>query len=512
MGGNKLKRMTVCLVLAMIAVIPVCAGADNSLSWKNPTVYDDNTSIPLSLQASIETRLYYSYDNKAWTWFATVPNGGTRWTGVLPLAEIVQGFYAITSTIPVKGTESSLSGSIQYPPPIAEEGETFTVSLGSCADTYINTGWKSLDTYSTEPFIRTYTWPARNVANRGFIRWDLSPLPPDISIAGATLGLYYTAEEGGGGDNSYKVSVAKVTGVDPVLDLANWNTYDGVTPWSAGGDGGAANLAVPESSVLVSKTHGWVTWDVTKMVQEWIAAPETNRGMAIDADDSATADSNRFFASRENPDLYPRPQLVVTYKKSPAATVVIDNCTDTYVNLGWYSLDIYSKEPFIGTYTWPARNVANRGFIQWDLSSLPADITVTGATLGLYYAAELSGGGDNAYKVSVAKVTGVDPVLDLANWNTYDGVKPWSGEKDGGAANLAAPESFAIVGKTHDWVTWDITRMVQEWVAAPETNRGMAIDADGSATADSNRFFASREFPDPNLWPKLVITYQSNRQ
>ncbi|PWB66271.1 MAG: hypothetical protein C3F14_04340 [Deltaproteobacteria bacterium] len=511
MGAKKLQRVALFLVLGVIAVLPVRAAADNLLSWKNPTFYSDGTSIPPSLQASIETRLYYSYDNSAWTLFATVPNGGTSWKGLLPLAEIVQGFYAITSTIPGQGIESTMAGSNQYPPPVAE-GDTFTVSLGSSRDTYVNLGRFSLETYSTASVIRTYTWPARNVANRGFIQWDLSPLPPDITVVNATLGLFYAEESGGGGDSPYKVSVAKVTGVEPVLDLANWNTYDGVTPWSAGGDGGRANLAVPESSALVSKTHGWVTWDVTKMVQEWMAAPETNRGMAVDADNSATSDSNRYFASREYPDLYPRPQLVVTYKKNPNVTVVVDNCTDTFVNLGRYANIVFSAEPLIGTYTWPARNVANRGFIHWDLSSLPSDITVTNVTLGLYYVTEDNGGGDNTYKVSVAKVTGVRPVLDRSTWNTYDGVTPWSGGWDGGGANLAAPESFVLIGKTHGWAVWDVTNMVQEWVAAPATNRGMAIDADDTANADSNRFFASREYPDPDLRPQLVITYQPNRQ
>ncbi|HEY7527592.1 MAG TPA: DNRLRE domain-containing protein, partial [Candidatus Deferrimicrobiaceae bacterium] len=97
-------------------------------------------------------------------------------------------------------------------------------------------------------------------------------------------------------------------------------------------------------------------------------------------------------------------------------------------------------------------------------------------------------------------------------WNTYNGFTPWSGGRDGGAANLAAPESFVLIGKAHGWAAWDVTNMVQEWVAAPETNLGMAIESDGSASADSNRFFASREYPDPDLRPQLVITYEDNRQ
>lgn len=519
MGGKKLKRMVLSLALGAVALVPVRGAAATSvISWTNPATYSDMTSIPPSLQASIETRLYYSYDNREWTLYATVPDGGTSWTGELPLAGIVQGFYAFTSTIPGEGIESRLSDSIPYPPPVAGEGGTYTVSLGSCTDTYVNTGWSSLDTYSTEPLIGTYTWPARNAANRGFIQWDLSPLPPNITVTGATLGLYYAAEEGGGGDDSYQVSVAKVTGVHPVLDLANWNTYDGVTPWSAGGDGGASNLAAPESSALVNKLHGWVTWDVTKMVQEWAAAPETNHGMAIDADGAATADSNRFFASREHPDLYPRPQLVVTYTYDPTATVILGSYTDTHGNHRRHYR--HPEVSPIGTHAGTAFLAANRAGMRWDLSSLPPDVTVTSATLGLYHLAEGDGGADAAYEVTVAKATGAGHAHrsrlrnrnDSRHRNRYDDAAAWSERRDGGTAQLAAPESSAIVNKAQGWVTWDVTQMVQGWVAAPETNHGMVVDGDGSDTADSNRYFASREHPDPDLRPQLVITYQSNRQ
>jgi hypothetical protein len=491
MGRKKLQWSALFIVLGVIAFVPLrAAAAANVVSWNNSTTYSDGTSIPLSLQASIESKLYYSYDGREWTWFASVPNGGTSWAGVLPLAEIVQGFYAITSTIPVQGTESPLSDSIQYPPPVAGEAGTFTVSLGSCTDTYVNHGWHSLDTYAAEPVIGTYTLPASNAANRGFLQWDLSALPPDVTIANATLGLYYVTEEGGGGDNSYQVSVAKVTGVAPVLDLANWNTYDGVTPWSAGGDGGAANLDAAKSSALVGKTHGWVTWDVTKMVQEWVAAPETNHGMAVDPDGAASAGSNRFFASREHPDLYPRPQLVVTYQYPPAGTAVIKKVTD--------ALD--------------ANHAANRGFLRWDLSSLPPDITVTSATLGLYQVAEEDGVGEPPCEVTVARVTGVHHAHHGRHRHRHDGATAWPEIRDGGAANLAAPESSTLLPMANGWVAWDVTQMVQGWVGAPETNNGMVIEAHGAGAADSKRYFISRESPDPDLRPQLVITYQSNRR
>ena len=181
---------------------------------------------------------------------------------------------------------------------------------------------------------------------------------------------------------------------------------------------------------------------------------------------------------------------------------------DTFVNLG--RNENYSSEPLIKTYTWPANNVANRGFIRWDLSAIPANVTVTGATLWLYYADEEAGGGDAAYTVNVSKVTGVLPDLDRATWNGYDGSSGWPGGQDGGASAMAPAEASATVGKTHRWVTWDVTGMVQEWVDMPETDFGMAIDADQTAGNDSNRGFASSEHPDPMVRPQLLVTFVLN--
>jgi hypothetical protein len=510
MGRIKLQLIVLSLVLVVTALAPLSAtAAINVITWENPTVYSNNTSIPSNLQASLETRLYYSYDSREWTLFATVPDGGTNWTGVLPLAEIVQGFYALASVFPGQGNEGRMSAPIRYPPPVAEEGGTLSVSLGSCTDTFVDQGRNSQDTYSEAPLIGTSTWPTNSVASRGFIKWDLSPLPPGVTVTGATLGLYYASEEAGGGDDPYEVSVAKVTGVDPVLRLSSWTSYDGAAPWPGGNDGGAANLAAPESSALVSKEHGWVTWDVTKMVQEWVAAPETNNGMSINAYGSAAAGSNRFFASRDYPDLYPRPQLVVTYRENPGVTVVIDSYTDARVTRRRHHR--HPDAPLTGNHNWPGSIAASRGLIKWDLSSLPADATVTSAALGLYNLAGEGGGGDTPCEVAVSKVNGFDRVHHRRHRHGHGGAATWSERRHGGSENHDPPESSALVGNADGWVTWDVTKMVQEWVAAPETNHGMAVDADAADAVEGDSLFASWDHPDTGMQPKLVVTYTVNR-
>jgi hypothetical protein len=75
---------------------------------------------------------------------------------------------------------------------------------------------------------------------------------------------------------------------------------------------------------------------------------------------------------------------------------------------------------------------------------------------------------------------------------------------------MGPAEASATVGKAHRWVTWDVTGMVQEWISVPETDFGMAIDADPAAGVDSNRSFASSEHPDPMLHPRLLVTFVLN--
>jgi hypothetical protein len=424
-----------------------------------------------------------------------------------------------------------MSDVVVYPPggSPADRFDEVTVIPGYYEDTYVARG--DGVNRSTDPLVRTRVWPEKSVGIRGFLKWDLSSLPAGVRISNAALRLYYYGEEAGGGDNTLTVKVAKVVGANPDLGRATWTSPDNVYSWSGGADGGAGDLAVAESAAAVGKNRGWVVWNVSNMAQDWLDTPGANFGMALDPDVAATVGSNRHFASREHPDPRLWPELVITYLQPsrnpmppdlsapspPSAvsppgalpdtfTVSIGGYEDTYVNQGIYSDTNYSDEPLIRTYTWPANNVANRGFIRWDLSGIPDNATVANATLWLYnVAAGVSG--DNAYTVSVAKVIGVPPDPARATWNRYDGLSSWPGGQNGGAAAMASAESSATIGKMPRWVSWDVTGMVQDWVAGPETAFGMVIDADPSASADSKRYFASREYPDLLSRPRLLITY-----
>ncbi len=545
--GHPVTGYRACGVSGPFLLLFLClfaAGLPNAyaetVSWRNPLTYADSSAIPAAVRATIETRLYYSPDRAAWTRFATVSGGAESWTGTLPSPDGITGYYAATTTVPPDGVESPFSNIVSYPPssnPVPEAvSGTFdetSVSVGNYQDTFVAFGDNA--NRSSDPLIRTYVWPVGKVANRGFLKWDLSSLPADAEVTGATLRLYHADEDGIGGDNVLAVSVSKVVGADPDLGMATWDAPGPALSWTGGADGGARNLAARESTAGVGKTHGWVVWNVTGMVRDWMNTPGSNLGMALEPDQAGTVDSNRYFASREHPDPLLRPELLVSYRlpvpgplpgistvPSPpsvpdaAADISLDEFTvsvagleDTYVNSGFPDGN-YSLEPLIATYTWPANRVANRGFLRWDLSGLPENIAVTNAALWLHYVAG-GAGGDDTYTVNVAGVTGVLPDPGHATWNRFNGLSPWPGGQNGGAAAIGTPASSATIGRTYRWVSWDVTDLVQGWITRPETRFGMVLDGDASAGVDSNRFFASGEFPDPLLRPRLLITYIKGR-
>jgi len=179
---------------------------------------------------------------------------------------------------------------------------------------------------------------------------------------------------------------------------------------------------------------------------------------------------------------------------------------DTYANAGSSSTN-FSSGTTLNTYTWPADTVANTTIIKWDLTDISTSATVTEATLYLY---QTDSRDDSSYDVGVHKITGVDPSVSDLTWATYDGTNSWTGGSDGGLSDIAAAEDTQALNRTDDeYKTWDVTDMVDDWVATPASNYGMMVIDDGSASVDSYRTFASSDATNASTRPKLIVTYST---
>jgi len=146
-----------------------------------------------------------------------------------------------------------------------------------------------------------------------------------------------------------------------------------------------------------------------------------------------------------------------------------------------------------------------RALLQFDLSTIPAGATITGATLRLQ-ATSVSGSFDiNVYEITQAWDEGTgNGGADAANWDDrQDGVE-WTtsggGSNDGGTFDSTIHDTFnATTTGTH---TWDISALVQDWVDGSKTNNGVILGSPDSG--NETVIYDSSEGTTP---PELVITY-----
>lgn len=212
----------------------------------------------------------------------------------------------------------------------AEEPSTYTAVFGEATgcdhtgtiqDAFININSTK---YEGDASLRTYTWPQDKVANAIIMKWDLLAIPRSATIQDATLYLYLSGLEVGGGDELYDLSAHKIINYNPVISACTGYTCDGTNSWTPYSGlyndipMAQADIAPAEDTKSIDKVYGYKTWTVTKMVQHWVSSPASNYGMLVNSDPVASSDSNRYFNSTESPNPDQRPKLVVTYTEGPA--------------------------------------------------------------------------------------------------------------------------------------------------------------------------------------------------
>jgi hypothetical protein len=116
--------------------------------------------------------------------------------------------------------------------------------------------------------------------------------------------------------NAYKVTQAWVEGTGGAGTGATWNSATGAVNWTTAG--GTYNPAIvdvaKQESTGISPppagfTTGWLTWNLTALVQEWIDGVTVNNGVIL----VSTVTDSMTIASAENATVANRPQLVISF-------------------------------------------------------------------------------------------------------------------------------------------------------------------------------------------------------
>ncbi len=224
-----------------------------------------------------------------------------------------------------------------------------------------------------------------------------------------------------------------------------------------------------------------------------------------------------------------------------AATVTLDPETDNWLNSCRGAYDHNNgtdAELRVRTaallFFPPPRDIKNsRSLLLFDVSDLPVDDShIHHVILGLYY---FEYGWDNPMgrEYAVHRVTSswdelgstwqsrdMNHTPDPLYWENYHAgipaYRPGGGDFDtNGYASVEVPDiGDPPYWNDPTWMTWDVTKLVLEWVNEDYPNEGLLIkDADefeedpGVDLAWGPAKFHSSDYGDDTLWPYLEVTY-----
>jgi len=189
-------------------------------------------------------------------------------------------------------------------------------------------------------------------------------------------------------------------------------------------------------------------------------------------------------------------------------TVTLQQGADGYS--GAEDIHIYQYDPDnIDDYYWqPQLKVGDKqryaALLRFDLTGIPADATVTRATVQLYAA------GWSGYNLPFAAycVTRTTSLLQTT-WNQAQAGNPWGlpGANNTSTDRRASPESALTTSGIAKWYAWDLTSVTQGWVNGSLPNNGVLLRCTSTGPGSFN--WASAQDGDVTRRPRLVITYRT---
>lgn len=204
--------------------------------------------------------------------------------------------------------DAAVSSAIEPVTLVFKERVSPDISYQGVADTHIAL-YEPTTNFGDYPTMRVH--PASSGRERGLIKFDISVIPTSATVLQATLYLYawywsYT----------FPINISAYRVIKHWNEReATWERATSTTFWHTPGCNDPIYDYDPTSAVstTVSNNRQYYSWDITQMVQLWVANPLANEGVLLVGDGLSV--QYQFRTSEiDSPDL--RPYLVVTYLPS----------------------------------------------------------------------------------------------------------------------------------------------------------------------------------------------------
>ncbi|OHB70077.1 MAG: hypothetical protein A2V70_16980 [Planctomycetes bacterium RBG_13_63_9] len=162
--------------------------------------------------------------------------------------------------------------------------------------------------------------------SRSLLQFDVSSIEEDVEHV--TLNMYFYLQTGS--SHLLTADVHRLTESWSEMS-ATWNSRDSSNDWSSpGGDFSSTAIA---TTTLGSSTGTWQEWDVTDLVQDWLAGTYTNHGLLVKSSEVASQTWSAFYSS-EYYVTTRRPYLDVTMLRLPEPSTLALVCIGA---LSWFA-------------------------------------------------------------------------------------------------------------------------------------------------------------------------------
>mgnify|MGYP005841554835 CR=1 FL=1 len=392
-------------------------------------------------------------------------------------------------------------------------------------------GWASDRLYGQDGRLRVRNGHIKN----SLLRFELPAYLQPLAVEKATLRLYVVTHSN---PAPLQVEVYRL--------LRQWDereaTWSRPLDGAAWGQPGANKPGVDYAegalaSAQVGAENVWVEFDVTPAVRAWLARPQENLGFLLAAAGTVSVEYN--FASSDWIDAYYRPLLSISYTR-PTATPTVTGTPPTatpsptptetlpptptvtptlprtqrafqqgmngYMGTSSTSMSAWDQnEKYAPRGEIIVRQGGVRsGLLRFDLSDVPAGVTVRSATLHLHTVASTN---PNPMRIQ-GYALNRPWVATEVTWLQSAGNALWDAP---GANGVPGDRSDRVIFEAPaagvgQWMQVDVTEAVRGWLNDPASNHGVLLKGVGDVSVEYR--LASENSANGALRPRLVVTWE----